>query len=139
FHARRADSGAGPSEGLLIGAPSHGSVVARSRRLGATAYAGGQRMRILVIEDDPAIGKLVRIAFERDGQDVVHAATGTEGLEMTRNWGPDVVLLDLGLPDMGGLEVTRKIRGESDVPILILTARGLEDERVKGLDLGADD
>jgi two-component system response regulator MprA len=96
-------------------------------------------VRILVIEDDPAIGKLVRIAFERDGQDVVHASTGTEGLEMASNWGPDVVLLDLGLPDMGGLEVTERIRGESDVPILILTARGLEDERVKGLDLGADD
>jgi DNA-binding response OmpR family regulator len=96
-------------------------------------------LRILVIEDDPAIGKLVRIAFERDGQDVVHASTASEGLEMASNWGPDVVLLDLGLPDMSGLEVTEKIRGESDVPILILTARGLEDERVKGLDLGADD
>jgi two-component system, OmpR family, response regulator VanR len=96
-------------------------------------------MRILVIEDDPAIGKLVRIAFERDGQDVVHAATGTEGLEMTRTWRPDVVLLDLGLPDVGGLEVTKRIRGESDVPILILTARTLEEERVRGLDLGADD
>jgi len=96
-------------------------------------------VRILVIEDDPAIGKLVRVAFERDGQDVVHAATGTEGLEMTRTWGPDVVLLDLGLPDMGGLEVTEKIRGESDVPIVILTARTLETERVQGLDLGADD
>lgn len=96
-------------------------------------------MRILVIEDDPAIGKLVRIAFERNGQDVVHAATGTEGLEMTRTWRPDVVLLDLGLPDIGGLDVTRSIRSESDVPILILTARTLEDERVKGLDLGADD
>jgi two-component system response regulator VanR len=96
-------------------------------------------VRILVIEDDPAIGRLVRIAFERDGQDVVHAATGTEGIEMTRSWGPDVVLLDLGLPDVGGLEVTRKIRSESDVPIVILTARTLEDERVQGLDLGADD
>jgi len=96
-------------------------------------------VRILVIEDDPAIGKLVRVAFERDGQDVVHAATGTEGLEMTRTWRPDVVLLDLGLPDIGGLEVTEKIRGESDVPIVILTARTLEDERVHGLDLGADD
>ena len=96
-------------------------------------------MRILVIEDDPAIGKLVRIAFERDGQDVVHAATGTEGIEMTRSWSPDVVLLDLGLPDVGGLEVTKKIRSESDVPIVILTARTLEDERIKGLDLGADD
>jgi len=96
-------------------------------------------VRILVIEDDPAIGKLVRIAFERDGQDVVHAATGTEGIEMTRSWSPDVVLLDLGLPDVGGLEVTKKIRSESDVPIVILTARTLEDERIKGLDLGADD
>jgi DNA-binding response OmpR family regulator len=96
-------------------------------------------VRILVIEDDPAIGRLVRIAFERDGQDVVHAATGTEGIEMTRSWAPDVVLLDLGLPDVGGLEVTKKIRSESDVPIVILTARTLEDERVQGLDLGADD
>jgi DNA-binding response OmpR family regulator len=96
-------------------------------------------VRILVIEDDPAIGKLVRIVFERDGQDVAHASTGSEGLDLAHNWGPDVVLLDLGLPDMGGFEVTRRIRGESDVPIVILTARGLENERVEGLDLGADD
>jgi DNA-binding response OmpR family regulator len=96
-------------------------------------------VRILVIEDDPAIGKLVRIAFERDGQDVVNTATGGEGVEMTRTWKPDVVLLDLGLPDISGFEVTKKIRGESDVPILILTAHGLESDRVRGLDVGADD
>jgi len=96
-------------------------------------------LRILVIEDDPAIGKLVRFAFERDGQDVVCASTASEGLEMAHEWDPDVVLLDLGLPDIGGLEVTKRLRGSSDVPIVIVTARGLEAERVQGLDLGADD
>ena len=96
-------------------------------------------MRVLVIEDDVAIGKLLRFAFERDGHDVVVTPTAREGLDTAQEWRPDVVLIDLGLPDMGGLEVTRLLRASSDVPIVILTARGLEDERIQGLDFGADD
>ena len=96
-------------------------------------------MRILVIEDDPSIGRLVRMTFERDNQDVVHAATAAQGLEVLRDWQPDVIVLDLMLPDMSGLDVTRTIRESSDVPIVILTAKGLEADRVAGLDLGADD
>jgi DNA-binding response OmpR family regulator len=96
-------------------------------------------LRVLVIEDDPAIGRLVRLAFERDGKDVVHALTANQGLEMANEWGPDVVVLDLMLPDMSGFDVTRRIRATSDVPIVILTARGQEADRVAGLDLGADD
>lgn len=96
-------------------------------------------MRVLVVEDDMAIGRLVRLAFERDGQDVVHATTASKGIEMADEWKPDVVVLDLGLPDMNGFDVTKQIRESSEVPILILTARGLESERVEGLDIGADD
>jgi len=96
-------------------------------------------MRVLVVEDDPSIGHLLRHVFERDGQDIVHASTATQGLQVVRDWNPDVVVLDIGLPDISGFDVTRKIRSESDVPIVILTARGQESDRVTGLDLGADD
>jgi DNA-binding response OmpR family regulator len=96
-------------------------------------------LRILVIEDDPSTGRLVRLAFERDGQEVVYASTAAEGLAMAQNWGPEVIVLDLGLPDMSGFDVIRRIRTESDVPIVILTGRTLETERVQGLDVGADD
>jgi DNA-binding response OmpR family regulator len=96
-------------------------------------------MRVLVVEDDPSIGHLLRHVFERDGQDIVHASTATMGLQVLRDWNPDVVVLDIGLPDLSGFDVTRKIRSESDVPIVILTARGQESDRVTGLDLGADD
>jgi two-component system alkaline phosphatase synthesis response regulator PhoP len=96
-------------------------------------------MRVLVIEDDEAIGRLLRITFERDGQDVAHATTATEGLNLLRDWAPDVVVLDLMLPDISGFDVTRKIREDSDVPIVIVTARAQENDRVAGLDLGADD
>jgi DNA-binding response OmpR family regulator len=96
-------------------------------------------MRVLVIEDDEAISRLLRLAFEREGEDVVCAADAANGLHVAADWEPDVVVLDLMLPDVSGFDVTRKIRDHSDVPIVVVTARAMEEDRVRGLDLGADD
>jgi DNA-binding response OmpR family regulator len=96
-------------------------------------------VRILVIEDDEAIGRLVRMALERDGQDVVHAMTAAQGMGFLEEWAPDVVILDIMLPDTSGLDVARKIRESSDVPIVMLTAKGEDSDKVAGLDIGADD
>ncbi|ANS65101.1 two-component system response regulator [Streptomyces lincolnensis] len=93
-------------------------------------------IRVLLIEDDETIAEPLTEALGHFGLTVDHVATGTDGLR-----GPygDVVLLDLGLPDMDGIDVCRGIRQVSDVPILILSARGEETDRVLGLELGADD
>jgi DNA-binding response OmpR family regulator len=93
-------------------------------------------VQVLVVEDDDAIAVPLARGLEREGFTVARARTGTEALALDR---PDVVLLDLGLPDMDGLEVCRRIRAESDVPVIVITARGDEVDRVVGLELGADD
>lgn len=93
-------------------------------------------MRLLVVEDDPAIaGPLVR-GLERAGFTVTHAPDGASALSAET---PDLVLLDLGLPDMDGTEVCRRLRASGDVPIIIVSARDDEVDRVVGLELGADD
>ena len=97
-------------------------------------------MRILVVEDDPGMAKLVRVLLSEDGCAVDVAATGEEGLSLARIHPYDALLLDLGLPDRGGLTVLRALRGAgSRLPILILTARAGSDEVVQSLDAGADD
>ena len=93
-------------------------------------------MRVLVVEDDDAIAVPLSRGLEREGLDVTWAATGTAALEAE---GFDVVLLDLGLPDLDGFEVCRRLRAVSEVPIIVVTARGDEVDRVVGLELGADD
>jgi len=93
-------------------------------------------MQVLVVEDDDAIAEPLARGLEREGFEVQRVATGTEALEAPR---PDVVLLDLGLPDLDGYEVCRRMRAESDVAIIVITARGDEVDRVIGLELGADD
>ncbi len=95
--------------------------------------------RVVVVEDEQSISDPLRSALEREGYGVEVAATGTAGLEAVRRHEPDVVLLDLMLPDMDGRDVCRAIRSSSRVPIIMLTARGLETDRVVGLELGADD
>ena len=94
-------------------------------------------MRLALIEDDPSIAQSLREGLERRGYEVVEAATGAEGLRLAPS--ADFVLLDLGLPDMDGTDVCRQIRDTSDVPIIVLTARGDEVDRVVLLELGADD
>lgn len=94
---------------------------------------------ILLIEDDMRLAQMVKDYLEDAGFDVVHAATGRQGLSMHRADPARAVVLDLMLPDMDGLDVCRKIREHSNTPILMLTARGEPMDRVVGLELGADD
>ena len=95
--------------------------------------------KILLVEDDPMIQDALGYSLEREGFKVLRALDGDEGLQHAREQSPDLVLLDLMLPRMGGLEVCREIRRHSNVPIVMLTARGEESDRVIGLELGADD
>ncbi|RLC95577.1 MAG: DNA-binding response regulator, partial [Chloroflexi bacterium] len=94
-----------------------------------------------MIEDNPEVLQSVQLCFELrwPGVTLLSAAEGQKGLEMTQTEQPDVVILDLGLPDTDGLEVLRQIRRFSSVPVMILTVRGEEMDKVKGLEMGADD
>jgi DNA-binding response OmpR family regulator len=93
----------------------------------------------LVIEDDEAIGELVGAYLEQAGFDVIRECTGAGGLNAAERQQPRFVVLDLGLPDFDGFELCRRLRDAADVPILILTARDEEADRIIGLELGADD
>jgi two-component system KDP operon response regulator KdpE len=95
--------------------------------------------RVLVVEDDVAIRRLLRIALQTGGFDVSESERGRTGVEAAATGAPDVVVLDLGLPDMDGKEVVAEIRAWSRVPILVLTVRGDEAEKIAALDAGADD
>ena len=94
---------------------------------------------VLLIEDDPQIRRFLRAALPAHGYRLIEAETGEGGLTEAATRTPDVVLLDLGLPDLDGLEVTRRLREWSVVPIVVLSARGLERDKVAALDAGADD
>ncbi|MGZ5313404.1 MAG: response regulator transcription factor [Solirubrobacterales bacterium] len=95
--------------------------------------------RVLVVEDDEAIADVLRRSLRAEGHDVRSAADGVEALSEAERFVPDLVVLDLGLPRLDGAEVCKRLRAESDVPILILTARSETEDRVSGLDSGADD
>ncbi|WDZ77052.1 response regulator [Ensifer adhaerens] len=95
--------------------------------------------RILVVDDEPQIQRFLKPALSAAGYDVLEAMTGTEALKAAATSAPDVVILDLGLPDMDGKEVIANLRGWSQVPIIILSARDRESEKIAALDLGADD
>ena len=95
--------------------------------------------RVLVIDDDPSLLRALRLALRGGGHEVLTAANGEQGLVQTASAAPDVVILDLGLPDVDGIEVCRTIRQWSDVPIVVLSAIGTEDRKVAALDSGADD
>jgi two-component system KDP operon response regulator KdpE len=94
---------------------------------------------VLVVEDDSQMRKFVRIALESHDYRVVEASTGDEALRQATAYPPDVVLLDLGLPDQDGLAVAKRLREWTAVPILVISARGQEDVKVRALDGGADD
>jgi two-component system, OmpR family, response regulator RegX3 len=98
-----------------------------------------QRRRVLLIEDEESISGPLAEALEREGWQTDVAGTGSSGLETFDRRPPDVVLLDLMLPDMDGRDICRTLRERSSLPIIILTARDLETDRVVGLELGADD
>jgi two-component system KDP operon response regulator KdpE len=95
--------------------------------------------KILVIDDDPSLNRALRLGLQAGGHDVTTAATGEHGISQTALLSPDVVVLDMGLPDMDGIAVCRTIRGWSDVPIIILSATGAENRKVAALDAGAND
>ena len=97
------------------------------------------RLSILVIEDDKSICSFITTTLSGNGYRVRAAFTGREGLSLAASLCPDVILLDLGLPDVDGCEVLQKIRLWSHVPIIIISARNEEQEKVKALDMGADD
>lgn len=95
--------------------------------------------KILVIDDEPAIRKFLRVSLEGERCVVVEAGTAKDGIKEVAGARPDTVILDLGLPDMDGSEVIKKIREWSSVPIIVLTVREDEESKVTALDLGADD
>ncbi|MGH9281987.1 MAG: response regulator transcription factor [Acidimicrobiales bacterium] len=94
---------------------------------------------VVVVDDEPTLVRVLTAALVARGYRVVSAATGQEALEQAGAEAPAVVVLDLGLPDLDGLEVCRRLRASSDVPIIVLTAEGADDRKVAALDLGADD
>jgi DNA-binding response OmpR family regulator len=95
--------------------------------------------RVLVVEDDADIADVLRRSLRNEGYEVRTSADGVEALDMAVGFVPDLVVLDLGLPGLDGIEVCRRLRLEGDVPILMLTARAETEDRVTGLDSGADD
>ncbi|MEK7252085.1 MAG: response regulator transcription factor [Actinomycetota bacterium] len=97
------------------------------------------RGTVLLIEDEEAIADLLRMYCEQEGFRLVHAPNGERGIEAVRDRDPRAVLLDIGLPGMDGVEVCRRIRAMSDVPIIMLTARDEEVDKIVGLEVGADD
>jgi two-component system KDP operon response regulator KdpE len=104
-----------------------------------SAGRAGAGAHILVVDDDPAILRVVRMNLARHDFRVEAASTGQEALDAVADRHPDVILLDLGLPDIDGLDVIRQVRTRVATPIIVLSARGAERDKVQALDLGADD
>ncbi|MBQ6867110.1 MAG: response regulator transcription factor [Clostridia bacterium] len=95
--------------------------------------------KVLIVEDEKAISDIIMFNLKREGYEVMQALTGTDGLNMALNENPDIVLLDIMLPEMDGFEVLEKIREVSEVPVIMVTAREEERDKVLGLETGADD
>jgi two-component system KDP operon response regulator KdpE len=96
-------------------------------------------VKVLVVDDEPQIRRALRTSLEAHGYEVATVGTGEEGVVASADQQPDLVLLDLGLPDMDGTEVIRRVRGFSDVPVIILSVRETQSDKVAALDAGADD
>jgi len=94
---------------------------------------------ILLIEDEPQMRRFLRVTLQAHGYQLIESATGEDGLVQVATRNPDVVLLDLGLPDIDGLELTRRLREWSHVPVIVLSAREQEEDKIRALDAGADD
>lgn len=103
------------------------------------ASSNPARRRILVVDDEPRMIHFIRLNLEHDGFQVHDASSGTEALNKLRDVLPDLMLLDVMMPDLDGFETLRLIREISNIPVIMLTAKGEEDDRVRGLELGADD
>ena len=96
-------------------------------------------MKVLVLDDEVQIRRLLRVSLERNGYSVVEAATGEEGIDQAIRHQPDLVLLDLGLPDMDGIDLLKRLREWSRTPILVVSVRDRESEKIAALDNGAND
>ena len=107
--------------------------------IGSVMDAPAVTARVLIIEDDPNVAEVVGRYLTREGYEVEIATDGAEGLDRALSDPPDMVVLDLMLPSLGGLEVCKRIRAVAPVPVIILTALGEETDRIVGLELGADD
>ena len=94
---------------------------------------------LLIVEDDMQMRKFLRASLSSHGYRLVEAETGNEGLSQAAAYNPDLILLDLGLPDIDGLEVTKRLREWASAPIIVISARGQEDDKIHALDSGADD
>ncbi|MCB0050139.1 MAG: response regulator, partial [Caldilinea sp.] len=94
---------------------------------------------VLVVDDEPRMVRFVKMNLDLEGYITLEANSGHQALEKVRDHQPDLVLLDVEMPGMDGFETLRRIREISDVPVIMLTVRSDEDDRIKGLDLGADD
>jgi len=103
------------------------------------SVAVSSNTKILVIEDEERMARFVRLNLEQDGFQVSEALNGREGLDKLRTFMPDLVLLDVMLPDLDGFELLKMIREIDNVPVIMLTAKGEEEDKVRGLELGADD
>jgi two-component system KDP operon response regulator KdpE len=99
----------------------------------------GNPAKVVVIEDEPPIQRFLRVSLTAHGYDVIVTGTGADGLRQTAAHQPDAVILDLGLPDTDGMEIIRQIREWSRLPIVVLSARGQEHDKIAALDAGADD
>lgn len=97
------------------------------------------RYKILAVDDEQRMVRFIQLNLEQDGFQVITAYNGKEALEQVRTQLPDLVLLDIMMPDINGFEVLKKIREVNNVPVIMLTAKGEEDDRIQGLELGADD
>ncbi len=97
------------------------------------------RQKIVLIEDDKSILNFLSISLNTNGYEVISAGTGVGGISLVLNENPQLVLLDLGLPDIDGLSVIKQIRSTSDIPVIVVSARGQEQEKIEALDNGADD
>ncbi|HSQ05361.1 MAG TPA: response regulator, partial [Burkholderiales bacterium] len=95
--------------------------------------------RVIVIEDDQQIRRFVRASLQDEGCQVYEAPTGAQGLVEAGTRKPDLIVLDLGLPDRDGVDVIRDLRSWSSVPVIVLSARSNEDDKIRALDAGADD
>lgn len=102
-------------------------------------WGTGVRARILIVEDDPAIVELIVYHLEKEGHETLHAGDGRAALKAFEEHRPDLILLDIMLPELNGFDVCRRIRKTSTVPIIMLTAKDQEDDRVHGFQAGADD
>ena len=97
------------------------------------------RKRILVVDDEKGLVRIIRLNLEQDGFDVIEAYNGSQAMEKLRTTLPDLVLLDVMMPDTDGFTVLKMIRQIGSIPVIMLTAKGEEDDKIKGLELGADD